>query len=291
MKKTFLKIMICLLCFAFTGCGEKANIPIEKSEIIEISDTNLKSKKIFSYNAFVDDSLVYSKIKDGKTDYYRYYIKEDKTVFLGTINNVIVGNDVTLIGDNLYFYIGVSKGENDSNLLVNIDLKNNTLKTYESGDESSLGIPTTQFFGDVITIKNNKSENTFTTYFETFDVKSGKIQRWNINEIDKSKNSGTLIYCPYGNGEAMFALQDEHFSNGDIHTSLKEYNENMQEVRSIEISKDICEKVIDGGVKQLAVWGKYVYFTNLSNHSVIGEIVNNTIEPILMEDISMSHLN
>lgn len=281
-KKIYFFIMLCIvLNLLITGCDKEINDN-------EIQGISVDFNNILAYTTLLDDSFIYFSVEKETATYYRHYIKEGKTITLGTIENFYLNTkEVTLINDKLYFYTSIydKNNVNDfSNTLFVINLYDNTIEKYEHKDNSLAGIPTHQYNGNIITLKNEVSNRVITTFLEIFDVESKEWEKENINVYNNDTNIGSGIYGLYGNEESLYVLNDQCYGDhGNVNSTLKIYNDNLEEIQSIKIDKSIREYIFNSRIIELAVFDEFVYIKNISNYAVIGKIVGDSIEPIVME--------
>ncbi len=243
---------------------------------------------ILSYKALINDSFIYLSL-DGNNaaTYYRHYINNNKKVAVGAMKNFYLSTKNSVVIDNkLYFYVNVIKDnkEDTTNTLFCIDLAKNSMSSYENDDNSLPGITTYQFGGDIVTIKNKIDGETATTYLDIFDVDSKSWRQENINTLNSGTNKGSAIFGLYGNKEAVYVFHRNYSGKGNTTTSLRAYDRNMKELRTINIDDDLRSYILKSGIKEIAVFGDYIYTNNTSNYALLGKINGGTIEPIVKEN-------
>lgn len=266
-----------MLCILFISVGIGNN---------EIQSISADFDNVLSYKALINDSYIYLNIDGNTATYYRHYINDDKTITLGTIENFYLGTRNTVLIDNtLYFYASVlDSNDGVSNVLFGINLSENNINSYENNDNSLAGILTYQLDGNIITLKNAVDEDNITTYLDIFDVDSKSWKHENINVVNSNTYIGSAIFALYSNEEALYVLQDDCLGGvGNVTTTLKIYDNNMNEIRSIKIDNDIRDYILNSRIKEMAVFGDYIYLLNISNDALLGKIKGNTIEPIIKE--------
>ncbi len=241
---------------------------------------------LLSHTALINDSFIYLSLDGSVATYYRYYINNNQKVAVGTINGFYLGTKNTvLIDGKLYFYVNVIEDnkEDITNTLFCIDLSKNSMSSYENDDNSLPGILTYQFGGDIITLKNRADGEITTTYLDIFDVNSKSWRQENINVVDSGTNTGSVIFGLYGNKETVYVLHNDCSGRGNTYTSLKTYDGNMKELRTINIDGDLKSYILGSGIQEIAVFGDYIYTNNRASYALLGKINGGTIEPVIKE--------
>ncbi len=253
----------------------------------EIQSVPADFDDILSYRALIDDSFIYLSVDGSTATYYRHYINDNKKVVLGTVDNFCLSTKNTvLIDDTLYVYVSVFESDNGdtSNVLLGINLSENETNSYKNADNSLAGLLTYQFDEGIITLKNVVNEENITTYLDIFDVNSKSWKQENTNVVDKNTYIGSAIFGLYGNEEAVYVLHDECLGGqGNVNTTLKVYDTNMNEIQTINIANDLRDYILSSRIQEMAVFGNYIYTQNTSNYSLLGKIEGNNIEPIIKE--------
>ena len=169
MKKILALIIICLLAVNFTAC-EQNQIKNNESKLnnndysakefafsnesLPIYNKNNETiGQINHYGSLIqtNDSIVYTKIPTDKVnsiteiDYYRYMLDTKQDIKLGTINNwAQQSTESVCLDEHLYLLITtgeVSDEQNRTVKLLDIDLKNNSIKVVLSEEGGFPTIP------------------------------------------------------------------------------------------------------------------------------------------------------
>ena len=280
-RKIFIKgifTIFVLICVILVSC----NYEINNSKIEKIKDVPI-IVQIPSYSALVDNSIIYLDIK--KLTYYRYNIDSDElTIIDKTENFYLSTKNTVLMNGKLYFYVNVVLNEDTtSNVLFEINLSDNKLKKYENHDDSLAGILTYKFGNEIITLKNIVSDEFIFTYLELFNPVTETWQVENFNTYNKNEKTGEAIHGLYSNDENLYVLHDEWLGENNVITTLKIYDNNLNEIQSLTLDKELYDYITEYRIIEMAVFGEYVYMINISNYAALGKIVNNTIIPEIME--------
>lgn len=285
-KPVLIAYVLSFLCMLFVGCDITDTNSLKLAEHNEIKSISLDFANVLSYKALVDGSIIYMNADEKTATYYRYYIDDGKIVELAKIDNFVLSTKNSVLFDNkLYFFAGVflSNDKEPANTLFQIDLSSNTMNKYENFDGSLAGISTYEHNGNIVTLKNIVSDDTITTFLEMFDASTGKWSTTNTNVVNTSTNIGSAIFALFGNQNTLCVMYDECNGQNNVHTTLRFYDEDMREIKALEISQEIKDFVMGSRIIEIAVFGDYVYINNISNKAVLGKITENEIVPILME--------
>lgn len=279
-------ISLILLICVFT-INRYHNNPVMGGKDSEIISVPADFENVLSYKGLIDDSFIYLSVNEGAATYYRHYINDNKIITLGTIDNFLLSTKNTVLIDNvLYFYASVieSDTEDTSNILFGIDLSRNKMNTYKNDDEALAGILTYQFDEDIITLKNIVDDGIVTTYLDVFDINSKSWRQENINVVNQETHEGSAIFGLYGNKESVYVLHDDWSGGkGNIKTTLKVYDTEMNEVQTVNLDNDLRDYILSSRIQEIAIFGEYIYIYNTSNNGLLGKIVENNIEPIIKE--------
>ncbi len=272
-RKIFLLwIFILSICFA---CTWK-----EKEKYVE--PISFYFDEFGSFKALLDKDFIYLNLSEEGASYYRYHLLNHQKTLLGKIDNFYLATKSSaLIDGKLYFYAAENDGTNISNTLFCIDCVKNELKAYRNQDDSLAGISTYKWNKDIITLKNRRDGNKITTYLDIFDTDLKTWTQKNVHLVDMDTHTGSAIFALYADKDTLYVLHDDLNGKDNVLTTLRAYNGNMEEIRTIPVDDKLKDYIFSSRIQEIAIFGEYIYMNNLSNDALWGKILEDRIEPLM----------
>lgn len=293
MKKKILggTIIFCIVCFigmVFFGKNLETN-PLTVGEMrYAFSSEDLSSGDgRITYLYFGDQSIIYQVPQGDVPNYYRYYIEDQKNVYLGDIPNYYIGtNNVAELGNKIYFFAGILTESEIVNKLFYVDLENNEFgECSEYEDQSVAGITGYSYNDCIVSLKNFLNEDeSIQTFFDFYNPKTDQWTTYNKELWRSYDEEGTALYLLYATNENLYSVEDKYNDKGEMTRSLIIYDDNMNQEKQYNLSGDILGFMSNGRVNEMSANTSIIYLKNTSNYGFIGRLQEGRIETLINEE-------
>ncbi|MBQ8398253.1 MAG: hypothetical protein IJX53_08695 [Clostridia bacterium] len=262
MKIKVILLYLIIICGILTSCCEYEPI---------LMDIDMET--VLSCTAFINDCLIYKKYDYG-TGILGFYSTNmnGNTVLLGEIPQYYISMRQSVVLQNkLYSYVGAYDSENNhpDNILLEINLAENDLKTYRNCDNTSLGIPTYCFHDNIATLKTTINNEYTNTFIELFDVKNNEYNTLISCSFNSILQKGNAVFGMCADDNRIYILYDERKDSEELETYLKVYDLTLKEIDSIKIEQNLHDYVMSSFISDMQVFGDYIYILNASNNGTL----------------------
>lgn len=230
----------------------------------------------------VDDGILISE-NDGSSMKYTFIHSNGGKEPVGEIDNYIIGMKQSVLDyPYVFFYVGERTNEtnDETNVLVQLNLDTHEQTEYTYVDDSLLGIPTYKFGNSIVTIKNVVTGNIIETYIESFDIDTKTRKIYMKFEYDSNRKEGEAVYGLCSDGENLYVLHDICDAAEGISSYIDVLNMNYEVCKSVHISKEIHDYALTSLVSDMQVVGEFVYIYNASNNGFLGRINGDSLVEI-----------
>ena|GEM_PF-1305892 len=252
------------------------------------------SNPVLAYTALLEDSFIYLGTNETSVSYYRAYFTGE-TILIGHIPGFYLNmKQSVLLDSKLHVFVSIFNYDVQGieNILVCINLSDNTLMQYRNYDGSIAGVPTYAFDGNLLALKNVVDLKTITSFVEKVDVYNNNWQRLLTYTIDKNTNIGSTVLGLCSDSETICVLCYICSGHDNAETFLKVFDRSIDELMSIRIEDDIHDYVLTSFIADMQLYGEYIYIYNASNYGFLGRIVNGKLHEVYRGrnfELSQSH--
>ncbi len=306
MKKTL--AVFCTVCiftiFIFIGCTVKdepiySNPELHNNALQIYTFDNQLIGEIENYGSinFATDSIIYTRLPDGKTqtsyyptlDYYRYDLNTGNNIKLGTIDECVYQAPYRALLDN-HLYISVTTGdmaetENRYVKILDIDLNNNSMSeiaSYRGGNPYSF---VTEVFGKIWFIQMETGEKLNKDFIGEYNPQTKELSKVKSFQFDNDSLTGETPRGIYTDDNFIYIMTLKMETEANVELRMDVYDKQMNFVRTVDLSSLDSDKNelrhIVGGFKVL---DDYIYYGNFSSTIFFGKTGENGLTPVMSED-------
>lgn len=240
----------------------------------------------------IDNGIIYSKWSNNREsaaamEYYRYNYNDNKSIYLGEINEwSLQTQETAYINNHVYFFAStgdVASYDNRELKLMDINVEQGVMSEVFS-EKGGFPYCTIEKRNDsVLMAKVNKDGSSV----EEYNPQTGKIQKLKSVEYDDEKNIGEAIRSisvdEENNTISLLILENEIEISPTLSIETYDYDFNLMKKRDIS-SVFSDENEIIQGVMSFECNDSYFYYENFSVTRYLGLFKNNTIDPINVID-------
>jgi hypothetical protein len=280
--------ILCILLIS--GCYSQSNNKSTNSNTlnkVQAYNVTFDNSALRTYIDIYETKLLYMETNESAADFYIYNFQNGSKKKILTVENfVLKGISNTFINDTLFFYVSLYKGEDLENNLYAVNFSEDKMYVESKNINSQKLIPLTSVDGNLIALQGNVLNNgDFTSFIEMRDKAKNTNQVHldrGIKTQDSNTNSRQIVYIT-SDDKYLYAIEK---SNSDSHLNcfITKYDLDFTLVNEINITNIIKEYDITSGVGSFFVFDHYFSITDYSNHTIVGDLVENTNRVIFYEN-------
>lgn len=287
----FLLFLIMFLC----GCQETnsyENQPVKEMKV-ETQQVDVPFPSVLSFTALVNDQIIYQMIEESGIQYVKTNVYSGESMALGSIPDFYLNMKQSVLEQpNLYFFATVDDSDMGENVLFRVDLDKLKIERIKHKDGSIPGITIYFYKGKILTLKSMVENNKLVTFIEAYDLQSKKWLKVKEVSLDTNTHQGKVFFGLCANQNNVFILCNEYQGENKIEASLLILDDYFNETKSIKISKEIQDYVLNSFLSDVQSFGDYIYFFNASNYGWLGKINKDKLVEVFKGrnfEISINH--
>lgn len=297
-------IVLCMtVAVMLSGC---LKMPIQiqtpntaNTENIVLPIYNLSNEQICEiehcwHTLLVGNDIIYGKIinNSGDSEFYRYNIKTNENIKLGTVKEMAHQAPQRALIDN-HLYLSVTTGplldaDNREVKVIDIDLDSNTL-SETMVMKGSFPYNYMAAVGDKLFVADITH---YGTDIKSYDPKTKEVKIAKSFEFDYDKMTGEATRGMYFDGETFYMLVLKMESETNFNLRMEAYDKDMNLLNTWDVEKFARlpdRNELRQPVAHFVVENGYVFYENYSSSRFLGEINGDDIEPILYEESKSGH--
>lgn len=282
-------VCLAILLFILTGCPSSPSDP-EKVPIVSLVSREQPVYEIpFELTDYIgilalwgNRFISYRMGYDGLV-FFSNKVENGETAEIGREPDFLVSNDSSaLIGDRLYTYVTAKAPDGHRVNLFELDVRHSRVKKLVSENIYQMLIYTKDLEDELFTLKGERKGDDARSYIEAFDSSSHKARTVVEFPYDFAQESGTIIKNISVYQDKLYALAGT-VEAGRADYALIVYNREgtPQHKYDMNAFRDIVE---GGGVGKLKVMGDYVFVSNFSNRSALGQLFGDEVKAVVSSE-------
>ena len=283
MKKYRVVLSIFIFLCVLSSCSSNQ----ESLSVNDNSNENIYGEICFDESTkydvlgLVDDKLIYFKFNNNNADYHLYDIATKKTTNLGRIINYkLSSGDISIINNDVFYYVSVDKNGYLQNCLYKVDLMSEKLKQVQSEQIYMSKVYHKAVDDHILALKAMRIENMQTFYIESYNTTNNKSEVLIEKNFDRGTNTGEyIVYPDYSNGDIYLLTRAISYDRKAY--CIEVYSSTGEIKNAIDCSA--IESIIgDTAIARFNVFDDYIYIQNLSGVATINKIIENKIHPLVI---------